>query len=154
MLCSLLRLSCRKKGTITGNQVPVHFPLFLQARVNIFRNQAQCGSRKDIFCFWSYSPSSLQKYFRVLSVNITLPFLDFYNISTADAPKNNGIWTGSQMPGILPYTVKNFRRFTVKYQASGCQFIYRYFYGVCPSNILWEPRYGSVTLTDRTQKYL
>ena len=33
-------------GKITGNQLPVLFPLFfLQAPVNIFRNQAQNGSK-------------------------------------------------------------------------------------------------------------
>ena len=30
--------------------------------------------------FLSYSPTILQRYFRVLSVNITLPYLDFYNV--------------------------------------------------------------------------
>ena len=32
-------------GNITGNQLPVHFLLCLQAPVNIFRNQAQNGSK-------------------------------------------------------------------------------------------------------------
>ena len=66
-------------GKITGNQLPVYFLLFLQAPVNIFRNQA-----KDIIVFFfvclfflSYSPTILQRYFRALSVNITLPYLDF-----------------------------------------------------------------------------
>ena len=64
-------------GKITGNQLPVHFPLFLQAPVNIFRNQAQ-NSSKGHYCFFlSYSPTILQRYFRVLSINITLPYLDF-----------------------------------------------------------------------------
>ena len=35
---------CKFYGKMTGNQLPVHFPLFLQASVNIFRNQAQYGS--------------------------------------------------------------------------------------------------------------
>ena len=72
-------------GKITGNQLPVHFPLFLHAPVNIFRNQAQNGS-KGHYCFLSYSPTILQRYFRVLSVNITLPYLDFYRCSTGKRP--------------------------------------------------------------------
>ena len=39
-------------GNLTGNQLPVqlpvHFPLFLQAPVNIFRNQAQYGSKEHV----------------------------------------------------------------------------------------------------------
>ena len=43
------------------------FPvIFLQAPVNNF-----------IFFFLSYSPTIPQRYFRVLSVNIILPYLDF-----------------------------------------------------------------------------
>ena len=37
-------------GKITGNQLHVHFP-FLQAPVNIFRNQAQYGSKKTCTAF-------------------------------------------------------------------------------------------------------
>ena len=33
---------------ITGNQILIHFTLFLQAPVNIFRNQAQYGSIGDV----------------------------------------------------------------------------------------------------------
>ena len=33
---------------LTGNQLPVHFPLFFQASVNIFRNQAQYGSKGHV----------------------------------------------------------------------------------------------------------
>ena len=71
---------------MTGNQLPVHFPFCTGARKH-FRNQAQYGS-KDMYCFWSYSPSTLQRYFRVLSVNITLPYIDFLkNVLQADALK-------------------------------------------------------------------
>ena len=38
-------------GKISGNQLPVNFPLFLQAPVNIFRNQAQNG-RKGHYCLF------------------------------------------------------------------------------------------------------
>ena len=38
-------------GKITGNQLPVHFPFFLRAPVNIFRNQAQYGSKKTCIAF-------------------------------------------------------------------------------------------------------
>ena len=38
----------RFNGKITGNQLSVHFPSFLQAPVNIFRNQAQCGSKGHV----------------------------------------------------------------------------------------------------------
>ena len=38
-------------GKIIGNQLPVHFPLFLRAPVNIFRNQAQNGSKKTFIAF-------------------------------------------------------------------------------------------------------
>ena len=82
--CSCFRrvLHCKNirrfYGKITGNQLTVHFPLFLQAPVNIFRNQAHYGSKDTIVVvFLSYSPTILQRYFRVLSVNITLPYLDF-----------------------------------------------------------------------------
>ena len=37
---------------ITGNKVAVHFPLFLQAPVNIFRNQAQYGSKGQVLFFF------------------------------------------------------------------------------------------------------
>ena len=73
---------CRFYGKITGNQLPVHFPLLIQAPLNILRNQALNG-RKGHYCFsfffffLSYSPTILQRHFRVLSVNITLPYLDF-----------------------------------------------------------------------------
>ena len=55
---------------------------------SIFRNQAQNGS-KGHYCFYfmSYSPTILQRYFPVLSVNITLrPYLDFYNCSPGKRP--------------------------------------------------------------------
>ena len=55
-------------GKISGNQLPVNFPLILRAPVNIFRNQALYGS-KNMYCFWSYGPSALLRYFRLLSVN-------------------------------------------------------------------------------------
>ena len=45
-------------GKISGNLLPVHFPLFLQATVNIFRNQAQNGSKgHNCFCH-----TALQSY--------------------------------------------------------------------------------------------
>ena len=62
----------RLYGNITGNQLTVRFSLFLQAPVNM----AQNGS-KGHYCFLSYSPTILQRYFRLLSVKITLPYLDF-----------------------------------------------------------------------------
>ena len=40
-------------GKITGNQLPIHFPLFLQAPVNIFRNQALNDS-KGHYCFFFF----------------------------------------------------------------------------------------------------
>ena len=64
----------RFNGKIIGNQLPAHSPVFLQAPVKIFRNHAQYGSKDH---FVSYSPTTLQRYFRVLSVSITLPHLDF-----------------------------------------------------------------------------
>ena len=33
---------------ITGNQLPVHFPLFVQEPVNIFRNQSLYGSKGHV----------------------------------------------------------------------------------------------------------
>ena len=68
-------------GKITGNQLPCQSisRYYLQAPVNIFRNQAQNSSKGHYFFFFffflSYSPTILQRYFRVLSVNITLPYL-------------------------------------------------------------------------------
>ena len=45
-------------GKIAGNQLPVYFQLFfLQAPVNIFRNQAQNGSKGHFFC-----QTALQSY--------------------------------------------------------------------------------------------
>ena len=44
--CKNIRRSYSK---ITGNQLPVHFPLFLQAPINSFRNQAQYGTRHVLF---------------------------------------------------------------------------------------------------------
>ena len=38
-------------GKITGNQLPVHIPFFLRAPVNIFRNQAQYGSKLSCIAF-------------------------------------------------------------------------------------------------------
>ena len=51
--------SRRFYGKITGNQLPVLFPFFfcwfvcfvLRAPVNIFRNQAQYGSKKTCIAF-------------------------------------------------------------------------------------------------------
>ena len=55
---------CRFYGTITGNELPVHFPLFLQAPVNIFRNQAQNGSKGHyIFFFFVIQPYNPTKVF-------------------------------------------------------------------------------------------
>ena len=48
-------------GTITGNQLPVHFTLFLQAPVNILGIRHGTVA-KEMFCFWSYSPSILQRF--------------------------------------------------------------------------------------------
>ena len=90
---------------ITGNQVPVHFPLFLQAPVHIFRNQAKYGSKVRVL-FWSYCPSPLQKHFRVLSVNIILPYLDPVKIRQVNMQpdaryfivKSTGFWPGLSLP--------------------------------------------------------
>ena len=41
----------RFDGKVTGKQLPVHFPLFLPAPVNIFRNQARYGSQKTCISF-------------------------------------------------------------------------------------------------------
>ena len=50
-------------GKITGNQLPVYFPLFLQAPVNIFRNQAQNGSKGHYWCFFVFfCHTALQSY--------------------------------------------------------------------------------------------
>ena len=38
-------------GKITGNQLPVHFPFFLRALVNIFRKSAHYGSKKTCIAF-------------------------------------------------------------------------------------------------------
>ena len=38
-------------GKITDNQLPSPFPVFLRAPVNIFRNQAQYGSKKTCIAF-------------------------------------------------------------------------------------------------------
>ena len=43
--CKNIRRFYRK---ITGNQLPVHFPFFLQAPVNIFRNQALYGRKGHV----------------------------------------------------------------------------------------------------------
>ena len=85
-------------GRITGNQLLVHYPLFIQAPVNIFRNQAQYG-RNGYLLFWSYSPSTLLRYFRVMSVN---HLLISNNVLQGGVGKINDTWTGSQMQGILP----------------------------------------------------
>ena len=45
---------------------------------------------KDKYCFQSHRPSTLQRYFRELSVNITLPYFDIENVLQVDARKNNG----------------------------------------------------------------
>ena len=39
----------RFDGKINGNHSLVHFPLFLQAPVNIFRNRAQYGNKGLVF---------------------------------------------------------------------------------------------------------
>ena len=49
---------------------------FLQAPENIFRNQVQYGGKKTCIAF-AHIALNPKRYFRVLSVNITLPFLDF-----------------------------------------------------------------------------
>ena len=36
---------------ITDNQLPVHLPLFLQAPIKTFRNQAKCGSKRTCIPF-------------------------------------------------------------------------------------------------------
>ena len=62
-----------KKSFITSGPGASPFLVaFTGARnINIFRNQTQYGSEGHAF-FCSYSPLTLQRYFRVLSVNITL----------------------------------------------------------------------------------
>ena len=42
-----------------------------------------------MYCFVSYRPATLQRYFQVLSVGITLPYLDFKKCSTIRAIKSN-----------------------------------------------------------------
>ena len=42
-------------GKITGNQLPVHFPFFLRAPENIFRNQAQYGSKMTCIAFGHFA---------------------------------------------------------------------------------------------------
>ena len=50
-ICSLKNIR-RFYGKITGNQLPVHFPLILQAPVNIFRNQVQYGRKGHVLFFF------------------------------------------------------------------------------------------------------
>ena len=77
-------------GKITGNQLPVHFPLFLRAPVNIFRNQAQNGSKKTCIAFGHIA---LKPYKGILECcRLTYPYyiLISKNVLRADARKNNG----------------------------------------------------------------
>ena len=50
-----LKMHCKNirrfYGKIIGNQLPVHFPFFSRAPVNIFRNKAQNGSKKTCIAF-------------------------------------------------------------------------------------------------------
>ena len=64
-------------GKITGNQLQVHFALFFTGTRKHFSGIRHRTAAKDIIIILSYSPTILQRYFRVLSVNITLPYLDF-----------------------------------------------------------------------------
>ena len=85
---------------ITGNHLPVHFPLFfVQAPVNIFRNQAQNGSKGHYCFFVIQSYKGIFEYCR-----LTKPYhiLISKNILQVNARKNDGKRTSSQMPGILP----------------------------------------------------
>ena len=51
------------------------------------------------------------------------------------------------------YTVKTSVDFTVKYLATSCQSISRYFYGRLLVEHFYKSRYGRVMLTDNTRKY-
>ena len=83
-----VNLHCKKKknirrfyGEINGNQLSVHFRYFTGA--GIWRSTEE----KDLYCFWSYCPSTIQRYFRVLSA---MSILISKNVLQADARKNNG----------------------------------------------------------------
>ena len=74
---------------ITCNQLPVHFMLFLQAPVNIFRNQAQYGSKGHVlvfffFCIQPFNPT------KVFSGVVGYHNLISKNVLQVDARKNNG----------------------------------------------------------------
>ena len=64
-------------GKITGNQLPVHFPLCFTGIRKHFQESGTERLQRTLLFLLSYSPTILQRYFRVLSVNITLPYLDF-----------------------------------------------------------------------------
>ena len=76
-------------GKITCNQLPVRFMLFLQAPVNIFRNQAQYGSKGHVlflflffFCIQPFNPT------KVFSGAVGYRNLISKNVLQVDARKN------------------------------------------------------------------
>ena len=64
-------------GKITGNQLSSPFPVIFYRHPKTFSGIRHRTVAKDIIVVISHSPTILQRYFRVLSVNITLPYLDF-----------------------------------------------------------------------------
>ena len=62
-----IKIFRRFYGNITGNQLPVHFPLFFMGAVNIYRNQQCQQSRIGQLLLSSYSPSTLQVFLSAIS---------------------------------------------------------------------------------------
>ena len=75
----------RFHGKITGNQLSVNFQLFLQAPVNIFKNQAQYSSKRQVL-FLAIRPLNPIYVFSGAVGRI----LTSENVLQVDARKNNG----------------------------------------------------------------
>ena len=75
-------------GKITGNQLPVHFPLLFTGTHKHFQESGTEQKQRTLLFFFCHT--ILQRYFRALSVNITLPYLD-KNVLQVNARKNNGV---------------------------------------------------------------
>ena len=86
-------ISRRFYGKITGTSCQSISRYFLQAPVNIFRNQAQNDS-KGHYCFFFF--------FVCLFFFMSYHILISENVLQLNARKDNGKKTDSQMPGILP----------------------------------------------------
>ena len=74
-------------GKITGNQLPVRFPLFFTSARKHFQEPGTYGSKKTCSAFGHIA-------FKHILIS--------KNVLQADGRKNNGKWTGSWLPGILP----------------------------------------------------